>query len=157
MKVTRGEISIAVDIMREAASWLLARGMPLWRLDDLKEDKFLVRHMKESFCVGWVGDESAAAMILLWSDPFFWPHAANDSAYIHKLSIRRKFAGTGAAAQLIAWAKAEALRCGKRYLRLDCAGDRPKLCAFYERLGFQQVDRRTVGIFDVAFFELLLQ
>lgn len=157
MIVTRGDISTALDIMQEAASWLLATGRPLWRLDDLTEDKILAGIMQQDVCVGWIGDVSAAAMILQWRDPFFWPHAEDDSVFIHKLAVRRHFAGTGAASRLVAWAKEEALRHGKRYLRLDCAGDRPKLCSFYERIGFRQIDRRMLGTFDLAFYELELQ
>jgi hypothetical protein len=71
--------------------------------------------------------------------------------------VRRRFAGTGAVEQLIAWAREEAMLRGRRYLRLDCAGDRPKLCSIYEHMGFQQVDRRMLGVFDVAFYELLLK
>ena len=157
MIVTQGDMTIAVDIMREAASWLLATGRPLWRLEDLTEDNILAGITKNDVYVGWVGDEPAAAMILQWGDPLFWPHARDDSAFIHKLSVRRRFAGTGAAGRLVEWAKEEAMRRGRRYLRLDCAGDRPRLCSFYERMGFQQTGRRMVGAFDVAFYELLLK
>lgn len=156
MIVTRGDISIAVDIMREAAAWLLNRNMPLWRLEDLTEEKVLAGLTPENACVGWVGDEPAAAMIFQWNDPFFWPHAIRDSAFIHKLSVRRRFAGTGVVEQLVDWAKEEAARRGRRYLRLDTAGDRPKLCACYEHLGFRQVDRRMLGVYDTAFYELEL-
>ncbi len=157
LTVTQGDIVIAVNIMREAASWLLATGQPLWRLDDLTEDNLLAGITKNDVYVGWVGGESAVAMILQWTDPFFWPQAQDDSAFIHKLSVRRHFAGTGAAGQLVEWAKQEAARRGKCYLRLDCAGDRPKLCSFYERIGFQQTDRRMVGDLDIAFYELQLR
>jgi GNAT superfamily N-acetyltransferase len=157
MKITQGNISVAVDIMREAASWLIETGKPMWRLEDITEDNILAGITKDDVYVGWVADESAAAMVLQWSDPFFWPHAKDDSGFIHKLSVRRRFAGTNISSEMVEWAKQETLRRGKEYLRLDCAGDRPKLCSFYEGLRFRQTDRRMVGAFDTAFYELRLK
>ena len=156
MNISQGDITIAIEIMREAASWLIETGKPLWRLEDLTEQKLLAGISKEDIYVGWVANEAAAAMILQWNDPFFWPQVKDDSGFIHKLVVRRHYSGTGISRQMVEWAKQEAQRRGKDYLRLDCAGDRPKLCSFYERIGFRQVDRRMVGPFDEAFYEMRL-
>lgn len=156
LRITQGNTAIAIEIMREAAAWLVKTGQPLWRLEDITEDKILADITRDDVYVGWVANESAAAMILQWRDPFFWPQAREDAGYIHKLVVRRRFAGMNISHQMVEWAKQEAQRRGKEYLRLDCAGDRTKLCSFYEGLGFQQVDRRMVGVFDEAFYELRL-
>jgi len=140
--------------MKEAAQWLIDIGHPLWRLEDLTEEKILTDIAKEEVHVGWIGDEPAAAMILQWRDERFWPQARDDSGFIHKLAVRRPFAGRGAAAQMVDWARQECVRGGLAYLRLDCAANRPRLCLLYEALGFIQVDRRMVGPFDEAFYEL---
>lgn len=157
MKITQGNVPVAVDIMREAASWLIEVGKPMWRLEDITQDTILTGITKDDVYVGWVGDESATAMVLQWSDPFFWPQAKDDSGFIHKLSVRRRFAGTNVSSQMVEWAKQETRRRGKAYLRLDCAGDRARLCFFYEGLGFRRTDRRMVGVFDSAFYELRLK
>lgn len=154
VKVTRGDTRLAVDIMREAASWLTETGKALWRVEDLTEDSILAGITKDDVCVGWVGGEAAVAMILQWEDPSLWPRAEGDSGFIHKLCVRRRFAGTGAASEMVEWAKQEVRRRGRRYLRLDCAADRPKLCSLYEKLGFRRADRRMVGVYDMAFYEL---
>jgi GNAT superfamily N-acetyltransferase len=156
IRITQGDTAIALDIMREAAAWLNKTGKPLWRLEDITEQKILVGITKKNVTVGWIGDETAAAMILQWRDPFFWPQAGDDSGFIHKLSVRRRFAGTDISRRMVEWARQEAQRRGKKYLRLDCAANRPKLCSIYESLGFRQVDRRMVGTFDEAFYELRL-
>jgi GNAT superfamily N-acetyltransferase len=157
MKITQGDTPIAIEIMREAAAWLMETGRPLWRLEDITEHKILAGITKHDVYVGWIADEAAAAMILQWSDPFFWPQSKDNSGFIHKLAVRRRFAGTNVSRQMVEWAKQETRRRGKGYLRLDCAGNRPKLCSFYENLGFRQIDRRMVGNFDEAFYELELQ
>ncbi len=143
--------------MREAASWLIETGRPLWRLSDLTEERLLSGITKDDIYVGWIADEAAAAMILQWSDPFFWPQAKDDSGFIHKLSVRRQFSGSNVSTKMVEWARQESLRRGKKYLRLDCAADREKLCSFYERLGFRRVDHRMVGLYDEAFYEIKLE
>jgi GNAT superfamily N-acetyltransferase len=157
IQVTSGNVPMALAIIREAAAWLIERGRPLWRLEDLTEENILAGILPEQVHVGWVNDEPAAAMILQWQDALFWPQAGPDSAFIHKLSVRRSFAGQCIAFQMLDWARQQAIRQGKTYLRLDCAADRPILCSFYEKYGFHQVARRMVGPFDCAFYELPLE
>ncbi len=41
---------------------------------------------------------------------------------------------------------------GVHVTRLECAADRPRLCAFCERLGYKKVGERRVGPFPTAFF-----
>lgn len=53
---------------------------------------------------------------------------------------------------MIKFAEAECVTIGIGYLRLDCAGDRAKLCKFYESIGFLQVDRKMIGKFDITFY-----
>ena len=65
------------------------------------------------------------------------------------------WAGRGIAGEVIRWAMAESRRRGADSLRLDCAADRPRLCAVYEQLGFG-VGRREVGSFETALYELRL-
>lgn len=55
---------------------------------------------------------------------------------------------------MIEFATDECRRRNVDFLRLDCAGDRKKLCSFYEKIGFKQVRRKMMGSFDVAFYEL---
>ena len=128
----------------------------MWMPAALTEENLRHGLDPENIILGHLNDEPIATMILQWQDPIFWPDANANSGFIHKLCIRRAHAGQGYSAQMINWAKAETLRRGRNFLRLDCAADRPKLCAFYERHGFTQVDRKKVGPFDTAFYELAL-
>ena len=93
-------------------------------------------------------------MILKWEDSYLWPDIkCGESGFIHKLCIRRKYSGKGLSESMIDFAIEECRKRNVAFLRLDCAGDREKLCSFYERLGFSQVRRRILGKFDVAFYE----
>jgi len=80
------------------------------------------------------------AMALQWRDELFWPDRNDDAAgYLHWIAVCRAFAGGRVTIPLVAYAEQEAIRLGKRFLRLDCA-PAPKLMAVYERLGFEPVD-----------------
>jgi GNAT superfamily N-acetyltransferase len=154
MEIKNTQVETAIEIIQEAAKWLIQIGKPLWRLGDLTVDRILKQISREEIYVGWENDQSIAAMILQWHDPSFWKDVKPfESGFIHKLSVRRAFAGKGHAKETIRFAESECLKRDVHLLRLDCAGDRPKLCRFYESLGFEQVQRKMVGKFDVAFYE----
>jgi GNAT superfamily N-acetyltransferase len=153
--ISQGYINEAIDIMREAAQWLIQTKKPLWHLEDLNKEKLLKDNNEKEFYVGWIGKNDVSAMILKWYDPFFWPNIKeNESGFIHKLSIRRNYAGMGISKMMVEFAVDECKKRGINVLRLDCAGDREKLCRIYEKMGFIQVGRRMIGKFDIAFYEL---
>lgn len=92
-EVISGNVDSAIEIMRETAKWLLETGKPMWKLEDLTKDK-LLRNLKPSnFIIGKVDNDYAASMILQWHDSLFWPEIKEDeSGFIHKLCVRRKYA-----------------------------------------------------------------
>jgi len=68
-------------------------------------------------------------MILQWHDPLFWPTVKEyESGFIHKLCVRREFAGKGLSAKMVEHAVRECSRRGIGYLRLDTDVTKPKLC-----------------------------
>ncbi|MET0183203.1 MAG: GNAT family N-acetyltransferase [Caulobacterales bacterium] len=92
-----------------------------------------------------------ASMLLQWRDEVFWADRDDDAAgYVHRFAVKRAFAHSGATNALMTFASSEALVRGKRFLRLDCAPS-PRLCAFYERFGFQRVDTITPHGFPASF------
>ena len=81
-------------------------------------------------------------MILEPEDPHFWPdRPAGEAGYVHKLAVRRAYAGWAFPAALMNHAAALIQGRDRRFLRLDCD---PPLAGFYQRLGFVLVDEREV-------------
>lgn len=68
--------------------------------------------------------------------------------------VRRAFKGQGVSTALLEWAAGQARSLGRRWLRLDCDADRPKVRAVYERFGFRLHSYRQVGSYYVARYEL---
>ncbi|MBN2351749.1 MAG: GNAT family N-acetyltransferase [Spirochaetales bacterium] len=154
MVFSSGDVDNALLIMKEAAQWLADAGRPLWQPEDFSKDNILKENNEDDFRVGYESGEPVAAMILKWSDPDFWPDAKpNESGFIHKLAVRRAYAGKGYAAGMIKCAEDECRGRGISRLRLDCAADRLKLRRLYEDLGFVRVNGRWRGEFYVAFYE----
>jgi hypothetical protein len=58
-----GDVDEAIDIMREAANWLIDTGQPLWKLGDLTKEKLLKDNKNNEFHVLKIDNVSAAAMI----------------------------------------------------------------------------------------------
>lgn len=155
LSINNGTVDEAIEVMKEAAKWLIDMEKSMWKLEDMTKEKLLKDGKEDEFYVLKVDDEVAGAMILKWNDPFFWPDIKQgQSGFIHKLSVRRKYSGTGISEKMIEHAAEECRKRNIDFLRLDCAGDRKELCSFYEKIGFKQVRRKMMGLFDVAFYEL---
>lgn len=157
MRFVAGDRKKSIEIMREAALRLIEKNIQLWSVEDLNEENLFKGLDDENIIVGYVGNEPAVTMILTWHDPLFWPNVApNTSGFIHKLSVGSRFTGKDIAKEMIEYGAKQCKNRNMKFLRLDCAADREKLCGFYEGLGFKKVDRRYVGSYDIAFYEMTI-
>ena len=136
------QLSLVVEILDEAAGWLIQRGIEQW------PDRFLP---------GWVaGSVSAGDTFLAWRDGValgtvtlersdqLWTDGAG-AGYVHRLATRRGTTGLGA--ELLGWAARTTRRRGHTRLRLDCVAHNRRLCAYYEAAGFAARGTVTVGGF----------
>lgn len=155
-----GDAGVVAEILREAAAWADARGGDvLWQLDELGPERLAAEIARGQFFVAWsggaAGAQAAGVVRFQLEDEEFWPDDPGDhAAYIHRLAVRRGFAGGGVSGALLTWAleRTRALRRG--VLRLDCDADRTGLRAVYERFGFRLHSFRQVGPYYVARYEL---
>ena len=155
IEMRSGDTDCAIEIIREVAQWCIDVGAPMWRLEELTR-KALLRYppSEADFRTVWIDGKLAAAMILQWHDPRFWPEVKPDeSGFIHKLCVRRSFAGRRVAGQIVELAQLECIRRGIGWLRLDTDFNSPKLCTLYEAMGFVKVGRKMVDDRDYALYE----
>jgi len=151
----KGDVENSILIMREVADWGRLRGLNLWKDEDLTEEKLIGNALKEDFCIGRVQGKNACCMILQWKDDFFWPKAKeNEAGYIHKLCVRREYAGTGLPGKMVEFAIEECKRRNIHYLRLDTGWKNKNLCNLYRSLGFSIVDKFPLGNGAFALFEM---
>ena len=83
------------------------------------------------FCLAYYDGEPAGTIKFQLEDPRFWPDCpGNHAAYVHRIAVRRRFAGKGVSTGMLSWAVSHAAALGRSYLRLDCEADRRELRLF---------------------------
>ena len=135
----------------EAARWVDALGEVMWDTGELAPERIAAETAAGQFFVALVDGQVAGAIRFQLEDTLFWPDLPNDnSAFIHRLVVRRRYKGQGISTALLQWALDHARALGRSHLRLDCDKSRPKLRALYEGFGFQFHSFRQVGPYYVA-------
>lgn len=158
-KVLKGEVETAIGIMKEVARWGRSVGLNVWKDEYLTKEKLMVYTNEEDFCVGQVNSNKACCMILQWSDTLFWPNSKyNEAGYIHKLCVRRDYAGMGLPKKMVEFAIEECKKKNAKYLRLDTGWTNRNLCDLYKSLGFEIVDKFILdGGGAFALFEMKIE
>jgi GNAT superfamily N-acetyltransferase len=145
-------------ILSEAAKWLEESGMRMWRDGELTGESVSADIAAKLFHIAESDLEAAGTIKFQLQDALFWPDVPpNESAFVHRLAIRRKFSGRGISSALLQWAVDRARSMDRRYLRLDCEAARPRLREVYERFGFRHHSDRQVGPYFVARYEFALK
>jgi len=142
------------NVLLEAAAWLRQRDQSMWRDNELVPEAIAADMAGGLFFVGKHDNETAGVIKFQLEDKKFWPDAPpGESAFIHRLAVRRRFAGGEVSNQLLRWAVERARNLKLKYVRLDCEASRPKLRAIYERFGFRHHSDMAVPPYFVSRYE----
>ena len=153
-QATSQDIDAVAEILGEAARWLEEQGMPMWRQDELLPSHIVADVDSGQFFLAECDGVPAGTIRFQLADNLFWPDVPqDDSAFIHRLAVRRRFAGGEVSSALLLWAIAHTHTLGLRYVRLDCEASRARLRAVYERIGFRFHSNKQVGPYFVARYE----
>lgn len=156
--MVNNQVDRAIEIMREVSEWGRKQGFRVWLEEWLTKDRLLTTdNCEEDFYVGKVDGIDACCMIIQWQDQEYWPEAPRDeAAYIHKLCVRREFAGKGILTEVLQWLKLECKSRGVRYIRLDTGWDKEKVKQIYLGLGFRIVKKldyennRSMALYELG-------
>jgi len=157
-KVNMGTVNIFADILTEAAEWLISENMKNWDPLNFSIENIVQKNDLNELYLCYSDDETAGCLKMQTVDKMFWPEVPEDeSMYIHKLAVRRKFAGKGVSGAMIDWVKEQAILKKIKFVRLDCIANRDRLCRMYEKHGFIKKDERQVfGKYPTALFEYII-
>ena len=156
-QATIADIGTVSSILFEAANWLKERGVPMWRADELLTELIVADVGNGLFFLAEHTGQPAGTIKFELSDSAFWPDVPeHESAFIHRLAVRRRFAGGDVSTAPLSWAVERAVSLDRRYLRLDCEASRKSLRTVYERFGFQHHSDRQVGPHWLARYEFRL-
>ena len=145
----------ASEILTDVVKRLNEKGEPLWTEEQVSDEGLKSSYRIEDSFIAHQKNKPIGCMFLLESDSFFWPEIEADSSlFLHKLAVLPELQGKGIGNKMLEWASGYTKRQGKAWLRLDCHGGRPKLRQIYEAFGFRLVDRKPLGEFDSARYEI---
>ena len=148
------ETELAASILVEAERWLESRGQPLWPLMMLTAGSVEPAARAGELYLARVAGSEVATFVLQWEDPRFWPEIpCGESAFLHRLAVRRAAAGRGVAPAILEWAMDRAREAGCSHLRLDCSAAHPRLCAYYEAAGFEPSGEKVMGFYRAARYQ----
>lgn len=139
-------------ILREVAHWLVDSQQVLWQPDTLTAENLINDYTRDNCYVMYADGVPAAAFILQWKSPLYFPDVPDNMAgFIHKLAIRRLFAGQNLFAPILTYCQQQCVAQGIPELQLETDADRPALMRFYERNGFTPTYQRTIHEFGQTF------
>jgi GNAT superfamily N-acetyltransferase len=146
------------SVLQEAADWLAQNGSPMWKGDELSSGRVAADVANGLFFVADCDGEITGTIKFQLEDTLFWPDVSQEeSAFVHRLAVRRRFAGGVVSSTLLRWAVERAQALGRRYLRLDCEASRARLRKVYEQFGFRHHSDRHVGPYFVSRYEFEVQ
>lgn len=139
------DIPIIEEILFDAVNWLSKSGMQnTWNESNVKWSSLSKYYKINDFYIAYQNGLPAACMALTDYDPIFWPDIPEgESLYLHKVAVKREFAGKGFSGELIDFSKKMALGCCIDSIRLNCNQHRNKLRSVYENEGFVCVGEKT--------------
>jgi ribosomal protein S18 acetylase RimI-like enzyme len=154
----RHELPIVMEVIDEAAQWLLARGIRQWQSPPPVEawDSF-----REYIGAGLVylvrgyGSRGAIGTFRLeWHGGTLWPDDRQDAGCLYTLALRPCHVGRGFGILVIDWVRDLLRKRGKCYFRLDCISSNERLRRWYDALGFQYRRTGVDGACELALYEL---
>ncbi|CAG9000338.1 MAG: hypothetical protein CENE_02333 [Candidatus Celerinatantimonas neptuna] len=142
-------------MLSQTVEWLNHQGQPLWTRKQVSLPELQQCYPQGSLYFAKHDQQVVGVLFLSESDSDYWPeYQQSDSLFIHKLTVARDYAGQHIGEAILQCVKQFARKSGKTWLRLDCHANRPKLNAFYEKSGFQLVDRKVVHSLEVSRYKL---
>jgi GNAT superfamily N-acetyltransferase len=117
LEVTRAastDLESVALVLEEASAWLRSRRIEQWPAKFAYDWIGPAVERGETW-LAYVSGELAGTLTLTTSDPA-WPNDAREATYVHRLAVRRPFAGLGVV--LLDWATDEARRQCHELVRL---------------------------------------
>lgn len=126
-----------LDVLNQAAEWVVARSAEGWTPGQWRRDRLLEAINLGETHLARRGSTVVGTVTLQWSDETFWPGAPPDAGYVHRLAVTKSAHGLGVGRAMLDWAEEATRDTGRSFLRLDCPGGNPQLRAYYESVSFE--------------------
>jgi GNAT superfamily N-acetyltransferase len=146
-QASSGELPKVLELLDDAAQWLIRRGITQWPARFTGADDWRINRIRDYIDNGhtWLvrSDHTPVATFTLSSaDPDYadgWPDGPDTGLYIYRMAVTRSHAGRDIGGHILNWASARGAALGYRWLRLDCHRNNHALQRYYKAHGFQRV------------------
>lgn len=153
------ELADVIEILDEAARWMLERGIRQWEAPCPPEVWLRMAveiEDREVYLARLAGaDEPVGTLRFEWTGRLLWPQEA-DAGYIYTMAVRPAYMGRQIGRRMLEWAIGHIRSRGKRFARLDCMTANRRLRAYYESAGFQYRGDSRSGTYELSLYELAL-
>lgn len=100
----------------------------------------------EFFFIQTLEGEHLGMVRIMDEDLLYWGKQNEKATYIHSLVVTDKYNGKGIGTKIILQIEANAKEVDCKYLRLDADAKNPRLCRYYEKLGFEKVGTKKLPL-----------
>jgi ribosomal protein S18 acetylase RimI-like enzyme len=128
-----------IALLKEVQAWMDERGLHQWVPG--AHDPAIVEGMIAAGNLYAVEREGRIIATIARKPtlPAHWSPTDEPFGYLSTLHVAREYAGASIGAALMAWAEAALREGGKVWACLDCSGKNPKLCGYYQALGYSPI------------------
>lgn len=99
-----------------------------------------------------IGDNIGMVRILD-EDLNYWGKQKEKAKYIHSLVVKKEYNGKGVGAEVLNSIAKIAEESNCKFLRLDADANNPKLCSYYEKMGFMKVGVKALELSNYNLYQ----
>lgn len=157
-QIHKDEFPAVLSLFKEAAEkiakmnidhWQYWKNPPAekitWVKDGIKNNEYFFIKNTNHATVGMVR--------ILNEDLLYWGEQKEPALYVHSLTVKEAYNGLGLGKIILDAIETQAKTKKRNFLRLDADSKNPKLCKFYENLGFKKVGKKTLPISTYNLYE----
>lgn len=107
----------------------------------------------EFFFVDDHANNNIGMVRILREDLLYWGKQKDKAIYVHSLIVKEAYNGRGIGQRILEEIGQKAIKENCKFLRLDSDSKNPKLCRYYENLGFKKVGVKDLPLSTYNLYE----
>ncbi|KXN98913.1 GCN5 family acetyltransferase [Aequorivita aquimaris] len=107
----------------------------------------------EFFFIKELNGKNIGMVRILDEDLLYWGKQKEKAKYVHSLVIKEDYNGKGLGTKILQKIETTAKTDNCKYLRLDADSKNPKLCQYYEKIGFEKMGIKELPLSNYNLYE----
>ncbi|MCR8666543.1 GNAT family N-acetyltransferase [Aestuariibaculum sp. M13] len=150
-QIHNDDLPTVLSLFKEAAEKIAKMKIDHWQYwknppaDKIKWVKDGINN-NEYFFIKNTNHATIGMVRILNEDILYWGQQQASALYVHSLTVKEEYNGQGIGKLILDTIEHQAKMKQCEYLRLDADSKNPRLCNYYESLGFKKVGEKTLTI-----------